>query len=76
MEGLRGIILSETNQRERQILFVITYMWNLRNTTKTSEYNKKETDLQKTNEWLSVGRGKVGGIRQGKIKKHKLLCIE
>jgi len=35
-------MLSEISQR--QIWYDITYMWNLK--TKTSEYNKKETDLQ------------------------------
>ena len=32
------------SDRERQILYDITYMWNLKN--KTSEYNKKEADSQ------------------------------
>ena len=33
-------------------------MWKIKN-TQTSEYNKKETDsqIQKTNQWLPVGRG-------------------
>ena len=35
-------MLSEISQR--QIRYDITYMWNLK--TETSEYNKKETDLQ------------------------------
>ena len=30
---LEGITLSETSDRERQILYDITYMWNLKNTT-------------------------------------------
>ena len=30
---LEGIMLSEISQRERQILYDITYMWNLKNTT-------------------------------------------
>ena len=30
---MEGIMLSEINQRERQILYDITYMWNLKNTT-------------------------------------------
>ena len=41
---------------EKQILYDITYMWNLKNTT--SEYNKKEADsqIQRTNQWLPVER--------------------
>ena len=30
---LEGIILSEMSDRERQILYDITYIWNLKNTT-------------------------------------------
>ena len=30
---LEGIMLSEMSDRERQILYDITYMWNLKNTT-------------------------------------------
>ena len=50
---------------ERQILYDIPYMCDLK--SKTSEYNKKETDtwIQRTNECLPVGRGKEGG--RGKI---------
>ena len=31
--GLEGIMLSEMSQKERQILYDLTYMWNLKNTT-------------------------------------------
>ena len=30
---LEGIMLSETSQRQRQMLYDITYMWNLKDTT-------------------------------------------
>ena len=33
------------SERERQILYVITYMWNLK-IQQTGEYNNKEADLQ------------------------------
>ena len=39
---LEGIMLSELSQR--QILYVITHMWNVKN--KTNKYNKTETDSQ------------------------------
>ena len=53
---LEDIMLSEI--RERQILYDITSMWNLKN-KQTSEYEKKETDSQiKKNWWLPVGRGR------------------
>ena len=31
---------------ERQILYVITYLWNLKTFSKKNEYNKTETDSQ------------------------------
>ena len=40
--GLEGILLGKIS--ERQILYVITYMLNLKN--KLNECNEKETDLQ------------------------------
>ena len=54
---LESLMLGEISQTERQILY-ITYMWNLKN--KTSEYNNKATDsqIQRTNQQLPVGRGK------------------
>ena len=39
-----GIMLSEVSQTEKDKHYVITYMWNLNNTT--NEYNKKGTDSQ------------------------------
>ena len=36
-----------------------------------------KTDLQKTNQWLPVGKGRVRGkIQVGEIKRYKLLCIK
>ena len=46
-----GFMLSEIkSDRERHILYDISYMWNLKK-IKTSEFNKKETDsqMQRTN---------------------------
>ena len=34
------------SDRERQTLCDITYMWNLKNTSDPSEYNKKHVDSQ------------------------------
>ena len=44
---MEGIMWNKWNKsdRERQILYGITYMWNLENTT-TSEYNIKEAESQ------------------------------
>ena len=39
---VKDITLSEMSDRGRQIVYVITYMWNLK-IQHTSEYNKKET---------------------------------
>ena len=41
---VEGIMLSEMSDRERQILYAFTYMWNL--IQQTSEYSKKEADSQ------------------------------
>ena len=41
---LEGIMLSEMSDRERQILYAFTYMWNL--IQQSSEYSKKEADSQ------------------------------
>ena len=69
----KNIMLTEMSYRERQILYEITNMRNLNNTT-TSECDKKEAESQisrGTNQWLPVGRGKVGGASG----KYKLLGI-
>ena len=54
---LEIIILSKSN-RERQISYDITYMWNLKNDTNELIY-KTETDsqTQKANVWLPKGKG-------------------
>ena len=56
MYGLGGHYAQwNKSDRERQILYDITYIWNLKNTT-VSEYNKNEAELQIqwTNQWLPV----------------------
>ena len=51
-------MLSETSDTERQILYDITYMWNLK-IRQTSKYNKKETlRNRKETSGYQVGRGK------------------
>ena len=59
---LEGIMLSEINQTERQILYDIIYMWNLK-IQQTSEYNKKEADRYIEN-ILVVTPGERGGAIQ------------
>ena len=44
--SLEDIMLSEISQTEKDILYVITYMWNLKNKTNEYIYNKTETDSQ------------------------------
>ena len=39
--GSRGIMLSEMSDRERQILYVFTYMWNLKD-----KQNKRLIDTE------------------------------
>ena len=58
---LEDIMLSEVSQnKKRQILDFITYMWNLKNKANKNIYNKTETDLQRqrTSQWLPVGKQK------------------
>ena len=47
---LKGILLSEMLDKERQTPYVITYMWNIE-TIQMNIYNKTKTDsqTQKTN---------------------------
>ena len=49
------------SERERQIPYDITYMWNLKYSTNEPLY-KKETDSQtyRTDLWLPSGKGKGG----------------
>ena len=59
-----GIMLSE-NVRERQILYAVTYMWNLKYNTNEPIY-ETETDSQRerTDLWLPRKRGwGNGGLR-------------
>ena len=44
------------------MLYYITYMWNLKNTT-TSEYNKKEVDSLEQTSGCQWGRGGNIGVR-------------
>ena len=44
-----------------------------------SKYNKSKTNsqIQRKNQWLPVGKEKEGEARQGqRIKRYKLLCIK
>ena len=45
MDGLENITLSEVKVRERQILYDVIYMWNLKYNTNESIY-KTKTDSQ------------------------------
>jgi len=62
---LKGIILSETkSDRERQILYEIIYMWNLKNKT-TSEYSKKNRFTDIENKLVVTSGGREGATREG-----------
>ena len=60
--NLKDIMLSEL--RERQILYVIIYVWNLKNKQKYMT-KQKQTQIQRINWLLVVGRGVWG---QGGVK--------
>ena len=64
---LEGIILSEVSQTEKDKYCMISLKCGIQTIKQTSEYNKKETDsqVQRTNQWLPVGRGKGEGHDRG-----------
>ena len=51
-------------------------MWNLKK--KSNEYNKKETDseIQRTNQWLSAGQEKGEGQHRDGDSEAQTLCIK
>ena len=55
---LEIIILSEVSQTERQIPYVITFMWDLKYDTNELIYKTEaDSQTQKTNLWLPKGKG-------------------
>ena len=60
---MKGVILIEMSNKVRQILYDITYMWNLETIisyiTKKNIYNKEETNSQRENK-LVVTSGERG----------------
>ena len=66
---LEGIMLSEISQTERQILFDVTYMWNLKKMQHTSEQNRKAADRltdTENKQVVSSGEGSLG--RGGEVQ--------
>ena len=67
------------SERERQLLYDITYVWNLKYGTKEPIY-KTETDSQWTlgTDYGCQGRGVRGwdGLGVWGVSRHKLLCLE
>ena len=43
---LEGIVLSEMSGRKKQILYVFTYMWNLKKKNKTHSKSKTDSQIQ------------------------------
>ena len=61
---LENIILSEISQTERQLLYDVTSMGNLKiNTNECICETEADSQIQKTNLWLPKGRGKGEGAR-------------
>ena len=65
-----GIISSEISQRKTtmtDIMCMISLVCGIQKIKQTSEYNKKEavSQIQRTKEWLSVGKGKQRGAMWG-----------
>ena len=74
---LKGIMLSEITQTEKTNT-VYYPMWNINKLNKLVNITKKnQTQIQKTNQWLLMGKGKGRGARQVQgIKRYKLQCIK
>ena len=57
-------------KREKQILSINTYMWNLENGT-DGPISKAAIEMQRINMWIQEGQGRVGQIgRLGLICTH------
>ena len=71
-------MLSEISQTEKDILYHITYMWDIINIQQNSEYNKTEADTALENKvslCLLVGRGKEEGQNKGKGVRDTNCCV-
>ena len=62
---LEGIMLTEVSDRDRQMPYDITYMWNIKKIKQTSEYNKRNRYTDKENILLVTSGEREGG--SGKI---------
>ena len=62
---LEGIMLSETSQTEKDKYCTTSLMCGVQKIKQMNVYNKPETDsqIQRTNHWLLVGRRKEGGAK-------------
>ena len=68
MDDWEDIMLNEMSDWERQILYDIIYMWNIKK--KNSEHSKKEADTDIENK-LVVSSGE-----RERFKRYKLLYIK
>ena len=79
MDGLREHYIKwnrSDREKERQILYDITCLWNLKNTA-ASEYHKRETDSDVNNKLVVTGgRGKVGGQHNGMGLRSTTIMME
>ena len=60
--NLEDIMLSEISQRKTKTV-CYHFCVESKEIKQTIECDKKETDSQRTNQWLPVERGKWGGVR-------------
>ena len=79
MDGLEGHYakLNESD-RERQVLYDITYIWNQKNTNKLMNITKRSRLTDTENKLVVTSGEREGGTgKKGqKIKRYKLLDIE
>ena len=75
---LEALLLKEVSQRERQILFVSTNMWNLKNYNQLVNITKRSrlTDTESKLE-VTCGEGEAGRTIKGwRSKRYKVLGIK
>ena len=69
------LVRQRKSDRERQILYDITYMESKKIIQINVYAKQKQTQIQKTKLWLPKGTEKGEGTNQG-INRYKLLCIK
>ena len=71
---LEGIVLSEMSGRKKQILYVFTYMWNLKKKNKTHSKSKTDSQIQNQTNGYQRGMEEKYKISEGNLKLQPTSC--